>query len=107
MVDKLPNIATMEPLEYVEARMAQLPDGAKEILKLKDPSNKAQLAHMFSVEYIRLRHAMLEQNCLQLMRRYMGAMKALQEAVGDKEAIRLFQEAMKEVPENIEEIPQL
>jgi hypothetical protein len=37
----------------------------------------------------------------------MGAMKALQEAVGDKEAVRLFQEAMEEVPSNIEEIPQL
>lgn len=106
MADK-PNVATMEPQAYIEARIEQLTDTAKRVLVLDDPANRAQISHLFSVEYIRLRHAMLEQNCLQFMRRYMGAMKALERSAGRQEAMRLFMEAMKEVPEDIGEIPQI
>jgi len=107
MADEKPNIATMEPLEYIEARMAQLPDTAKRVLGFEDPAIKSQIAHMFSVEYIRLRHTMLEGNCRELYRRYMGAMKALEKAVGVDDARRLFLESMDHVSEDIGEVPQL
>lgn len=107
MAEKMANVATMEPAEYVEVRLAQLSDEAKQTLCFNDPANRAQIAHMFSVEYIRLRHAMLEQNCLQFYRRYTGAMNALENAVGTVDAARLFGEAMKEVPLDVGGIPQL
>jgi|GEM_PF-6975177 len=107
MTDGKPNIATMEPQDYIEARIEQIPDTAKKILGLDDPANHGQISHMLSVEYIRLRHGMLEQNCLQFMRRYMGAMNALVGVVGECEATRMFLEAMKNVPEDIREVPQI
>jgi hypothetical protein len=107
MGEEKPNVARMEPAEYIEARIAQIPDEAKQVLGLEDPANKAQISHLFSVEYIRFRHGLLENTCRQLMRRYTAAMKALEGEVGSKKAAELFSEALKAVPEDLTEIPQL
>jgi len=107
MADKIPNVAEMEMGEYIEARIAQLTDTAKQILLFDDPANEAQLRHMFSVEYIRNRHAMLEQNCLQLLRRYLAAMQALENSVGKDRARELFVHALETIPTDMREIPQL